>query len=97
MYVEIIKSFRTDYWICGIAPHDDDLAILAFVPDEPEEQAQSDGVVQGAALVCVRVCERARERAFVLVSISYAVNSRFLHNWGHFREHGCTNTVEIFA
>ena len=39
-YMEIVALFRTDYWIAGIAPFDDHIAILAFIPEEaPDPQA----------------------------------------------------------
>jgi hypothetical protein len=43
VYVEVIASFRTDYWVCGIAPHDNDLAILAFVPPDADQAGNGHG------------------------------------------------------
>lgn len=38
-FVEIVCFFHTDFFICGIAPLNDNLVLLAFVVDEEAREA----------------------------------------------------------
>lgn len=45
-YVEIITMFQTDYIVCGIAPFNDTLLLLAYVTEEEEDADTQDPELQ---------------------------------------------------
>ncbi|KNC77974.1 hypothetical protein SARC_09577 [Sphaeroforma arctica JP610] len=53
MFVEIIGMFRTEYWVCGVAPYlSDSLVVLAYIPEEEVDPSEDndEGVIEGDVL-----------------------------------------------
>ncbi|XP_070565310.1 vacuolar protein sorting-associated protein 41 homolog [Ptychodera flava] len=42
-YVEIVSMFKTDFYVCGIAPLGESLVIMSYVTDGPKQEDEKEG------------------------------------------------------